>query len=106
MPDHYLSVEYLTLLEKYNASGKAKTVSEAVDYLKSELEHRFYFSSSESHQTLLQKKDYLLDEKVNLVKRIEKEGRNLRLTVTNILNQELKVRHKSFSEKQTLILKI
>ena len=74
VPDHYLSVEYLTLLEKYIASGKAKTVSEAVDYLKSELEHRFYFSSLESHQTLLQKeKDYLTDEKVNLVKRIEKE---------------------------------
>jgi hypothetical protein len=34
VPDHYLSVEYLTLLEKYIASGKAKTVSEAVDYLK------------------------------------------------------------------------
>ncbi len=74
VPDLYLSVEYLTLLEKYIASGKAKTVTEAVDYLKSELEHRIYFSSSESHQTLLQKeKDYLTDEKQNLVKRIKKE---------------------------------
>ena len=62
------------LLEKYMASGEAKTISEALDYLKNELEPKIYFSNLETHQTLLQReKNYLKNVNQNLINRIKKE---------------------------------
>ncbi|MFZ2736034.1 MAG: hypothetical protein WA011_06105 [Lactococcus raffinolactis] len=74
VPDHYLTVEHLIKLEKYMASGEAKTISEALDYLKNELEPKIYFSNFETHQTLLQReKNYLKNVNQNLINRIKKE---------------------------------
>lgn len=74
VPDHYLSVEHLTSLERYLASGKARTLAEALDYLKKELKSKIYFSNPETHQTLLQReKEYLTNQKNNLISRIKKE---------------------------------
>ena len=74
VPDHYLTVEHLIKLEKYMASGEAKTISEALDYLKNELETKIYFSNLETYQTLLQReKNYLKNVNQNLINRIKKE---------------------------------
>lgn len=74
IPDYYLSVEYLTLLEKYIASGESQTVKEALETLKAELEDKIFFSNSDRHPTLLQReKDYLADDKRSLAVRIRKE---------------------------------
>jgi hypothetical protein len=64
----------LTSLERYLASGKARTLAEALDYLKKELKSKIYFSNPETHQTLLQReKEYLTNQKNNLISRIKKE---------------------------------
>ena len=56
------------------ASGEAKTISEALDYLKNELETKIYFSNLETYQTLLQReKNYLKNVNQNLINRIKKE---------------------------------
>ena len=64
----------MTSLERYLASVKARTLAEALDYLKKELKSTIYFSNPETHQTLLQReKEYLTNQKNNLISRIKKE---------------------------------
>lgn len=74
VPDHYLSIEYLILLEKYMENGEAKTISEALEYLEDDLEPKICFSSLETQQTLFQReKNYLKNVNLNLTSRIMKE---------------------------------
>ena len=74
VPESYLTVEFLTLLVRYFECGQATFMREALYELKLELENTGYYSSSNTHETLLQReKAYLADEKHNLELMIEKE---------------------------------